>query len=102
MCNGGFDPASENSYKLSIGTSFNGPNSDIHERITNLETCLNIKSEDQSIDIYEKLKSIEDRVLKLENMLLNKNENYSLSNYQETELINCNNLNTNHTSIQVN
>ncbi|XP_028044419.1 uncharacterized protein LOC113556178 isoform X2 [Rhopalosiphum maidis] len=79
--NGGLDPASLNSYNLSNNTSSVGLKPDLHERISNIETVLNIKSDNKSnIDIYEKLKSIEDHVLKLENILLNINENYSLSN----------------------
>jgi len=79
--NGGLDPASLNSYNLSNNTSSVGLKPDLHERISNIETVLNIKSDSKSnIDIYEKLKSIEDHVLKLENILLNINENYSISN----------------------
>lgn len=83
LCNGGFDPASLNSYNLSASMNYVGSNSDVHERISNLETCLNIKSNGHTI--YDKLKSIEDHVLKLENILLNINENYSLSNTFSTD-----------------
>lgn len=79
--NGGLDPASTNSYKLSNNTNTIEPYQDVHERISNLEKCLNIpKNSYDKTDIYNKLKSIEDHVLRLENMLLNINENYSLSN----------------------
>jgi len=79
--NGGLDPASLNSYNLSNNTNSFGLKPDVHERISNIETVLNIKSDGRSsIDIYDKLKSLEDHVLKLENILLNINENYSLSN----------------------
>lgn len=77
----------------------------MQERISNLETCLNIKSNgDNNFDIYEKLKSIEDHVLKLENQLLNNGKYHSLanglSNDQYTE-ITIHNLKTNDSS-QVN
>ncbi|XP_060856152.1 MAP3K12-binding inhibitory protein 1-like isoform X1 [Metopolophium dirhodum] len=79
--NGGLDPASLNSYNLSSNSNSIGLNPDVQERISNIETVLNIKSDGRSnIDIYDKLKSLEDHVLKLENILLNINENYSLSN----------------------
>jgi len=79
--NGGLDPASLNSYNLSNNINSVGLKPDVHERISNIETVLNIKSDGRSnIDIYDKLKSLEDHVLKLENILLNINENYSLSN----------------------
>jgi len=76
------DLASLNSYNLSNNRSSIGLKPDVHERISNLEKVLNIKSDDNksNIDIYNKLKSIEDHVLKLESILLNINENYSLSN----------------------
>ncbi|VVC42698.1 Hypothetical protein CINCED_3A020614 [Cinara cedri] len=82
LCNG-IDPASENSYSLSNHTSFTGPRTDLCERISNLESCLNIKSENSNnykttADIYAKLKSIEDKVLTLQNMLLEKNANEAL------------------------
>jgi len=105
--NGGFDPASINSYNLS-NNNINpvGLKPDMHERISNIETVLNIKSDGRSnIDIYEKLKSLEDHVLKLENILLNINENYSLSNTfsidQDTGIIK-HNLNPNDFITQVN
>ncbi|XP_025207442.1 MAP3K12-binding inhibitory protein 1-like isoform X2 [Melanaphis sacchari] len=79
--NGGLDLASLNSYNLSNNKSSVGLKPDVHERISNIETVLNIKSDCKStIDIYDRLKSLEDHVLKLENILLNINENYSLSN----------------------
>jgi len=79
--NGGLDPASFNSYNLSNNSYSVGLKPDVQERISNIETVLNIKSDGPSnIDIYDKLKSLEDHVLKLENILLNINENYSLSN----------------------
>lgn len=55
--NGGVDPASLNSYNLSSNQSSVGFKPDVHERISNIETCLNIKSDGRSnIDIYDKLK----------------------------------------------
>lgn len=79
--------------------------SDVCERISNLEKCLNIKSYKTNFDIYEKLKSIEDHVLQLENILSKNNKNSSLSsifqNTQEMEVKN-HNFNTNDISIQVN
>lgn len=105
--NGGLDPASINSYNLSNNNINSvGLKPDVHERISNIETVLNIKSDDRSnIDIYEKLKSLEDHVLKLENILLNINENYSLSNTfyidQDTGIIK-HNLNPNNFITQVN
>lgn len=77
----------------------------MQERISNLETCLNIKNNGHNnFDIYEKLKSIEDHVLKLENKLLNNGGYHSLanvfSNDQYTEITN-HNLKTNDSS-QVN
>ncbi|KAE9525051.1 hypothetical protein AGLY_014465 [Aphis glycines] len=80
--NGGLDLTSSNSYNLSNNRSSIGLKPDVQERISNLEKVLNIKSDDSksNIDIYNKLKSIEDHVLKLESILLNINENYSLSN----------------------
>jgi len=76
------DLASSNSNNLSNNRSSIGLKPDVHERISNLEKVLNIKSDGSksNIDIYHKLKSIEDHVLKLESILLNINENYSLSN----------------------
>lgn len=90
--NGGLDPASLNSYNFTNNLNSIGLKPDLHERISNIETVLNIKSDDLSnINIYDKLKSIEDHVLKLENILLNINKNYSLSNIfsidQGTEII---------------
>lgn len=79
LVNGGFDPSSENSYKLSSSLSELGANSDVHERISNLERCLNMKSENKDFDIYEKLKEIEDNVLKLQSQLLNIGQNCSAS-----------------------
>lgn len=78
----GLDLVSSNSNNLSNNRSSIGLKPDVHERISNLEKVLNIKSDDSksNIDIYNKLKSIEDHVLKLESILLNINENYSLSN----------------------
>lgn len=95
---------SDKRYKLSNNTSSVGIKPDIQERISNLETCLNIKNNDHNnYNIYEKLKSIEDHVLKLENKLLN-NGYYSLShafsNDGNAEIIN-HNLKTNYCS-QVN
>lgn len=76
------DLASLNSYSLSNNRSSIGLKPDVHERISNLEKVLNIKSDNSksNIDIYNKLKSIEDHVLKLESILLNINGNFSLSN----------------------
>ncbi|XP_050442361.1 MAP3K12-binding inhibitory protein 1-like [Adelges cooleyi] len=66
QCNGGFDPASKTSYEIS--KQFNmGLKSDIRERISNLESCMKIKPVE--MDIYKKLKILEDRVLELESML---------------------------------
>lgn len=81
LCNGGLDPASQSSYKLSSDAEYVGPKFGVYERVTNLEKCLNVKSDDtKNFNIYEKLKFIEDHVLKLENILLNSSGNYSLSN----------------------
>lgn len=81
--------------------------SDVLERISNLEKCLNIVNNNHDyVDIYKKLKSIEDHVLKLENMLLiDSNGKYSLSNIclnddQPTEIIKRNSL-TDNNSMQV-
>lgn len=53
----------------------------MHERISNLEQCLNISNNSHNkFDVYERLKSIENHVLKLENIVSNINENYSLAN----------------------
>lgn len=81
MCDG-LDPASKNSYNLSINTSsLDGLKPDVLERISNLESCLNLKTDDHNnIDIYKKLKSIEDHVLKLESIILNNGGKVSLSN----------------------
>lgn len=97
LCNGGFDPASENSYKLKISNNFYGDKSDIYERLSNVETCLNMEVDDHNINIYEKIKSIEDRLLQLENERSNDKKVLS-SNIQHTEMIN---YNDNH-CIQVN
>lgn len=71
-----------------------GQKSDIQERISNLEKCLNINSNKSNIEIYEKLKSIEDHVLQIESMLLKNSNNISLSNIfqniQQMEVINHN------------
>lgn len=87
--NGGLDLASKNSYK------FNGnPNeikSDLHERISNIETCLNMEVDDQNYNIYEKIKSIEDRLLQLENEMTSNNKKILFSNIQHTETTNYNN-----------
>lgn len=104
--NGGLDPASLNSYNLSNNTNSVGIKPDVYERISNIETVLNIKSDGGSnIDIYDKLKSLEDHVLKLENILLNINEDYSLSNTfsldKDTGIIR-HNLNTDDLIRQVN
>jgi predicted acetyltransferase len=93
QCNGGLDPASQNSYKLSSNENSIGQKPDVYERISNLEKCLNFKN-DNDIDIYKKLKSIEDHVLKLENMLLNTGK-FSLSSIcsndnQPMEIVNHN------------
>lgn len=59
----------------------------MHERISNLEQCLNIPNNNHNkIDIYERLKSIENHVLKLESILSNFNEHYSLSNLFSNDL----------------
>lgn len=77
----GIDPASVNSYAISTGLDFTGPRSDIRERISNIERCINIKSEDDddscyktNADIYKKLKSIEDKIIEFQNMVLEKNK----------------------------
>lgn len=93
QCNGGIDAASEYSCNLSNNTTLFESKPDVHERISNLEQCLNISNNSHNkIDIYEKLKFIENHVLKLENMLSNINEHYSLSdllsNNLPTDLIN--------------
>lgn len=95
QCNGGLDPASEYSCNLSNNTTLFESKSDVRERISNLEQCLNISNNSHNkIDVYERLKSIENHVLKLENMLSNINEHYSLSNLFSnnlpTDLINYN------------
>lgn len=61
------DPASQNSYKLSNERNSSGLKSDVRERISNLEKCLNIESDDEdNFDVYVKLKMLEDRLLKVE------------------------------------
>lgn len=100
QCNGDFNLPSEKIYTPN-NTSSVGIKPDVQERISNLETCLNIKSNgDNNFDVYEKLKSIEDHVLKLENQLLNNDKYHSLANDQYTEITN-HNLKTNNSS-QVN
>jgi len=87
LCNGGYDPASKNSYKLSINSKYDGPRPDVLERISNLEQCLNLPNDDHNqMNVYEKLKSIEDHVLKLESMLLKSNRNLSLSDLSSSDL----------------
>jgi len=95
-----------NCSNLSNTINYVGLKPDVHERISNIEAVLNIKSDGQSnIDIYDKLKSLEDHVLKLENILLSINENYSLSNTfsidKDTGIIR-HNLKTNDLITQVN
>lgn len=87
LCNGGFDPASENSYKLSINSKYDGPRPDVLERISNLEQCLKLPNVDHNqMNVYEKLKFIEDHVLKLESILLKSNGNCSLSDLCSSDL----------------
>lgn len=79
LCNGGIDPARKINYNLVNKTNFNGPRSDICERISNIESSLNIKNENTdnyktNADIYKKLKLLEDRVITFQNMLLEKTE----------------------------
>ncbi|XP_050525515.1 uncharacterized protein LOC126896617 [Daktulosphaira vitifoliae] len=69
QCNGGLDPASNTGYEISKQLELNSK-SDIYERITNLESCMNIKPLDKNF--YERLKIIEERVLLLESILGNK------------------------------
>lgn len=106
--NGSLELASSNSYNLSNNRNSIRLKPDVHERISNLEKVLNIKSDDNksNIDIYNKLKSIEDHVLKLESILLNINENYSLSNIfsidQDIGIIKHNNIKPDDLMNQVN
>lgn len=97
------DSSIEKNFGLSSISCSVGEKSDVHERISNLEKCLNIKSNEPNIDIYEKLKSIEDHVLQLENILLKNSKNKSLSNiFHNIQEMEVNYFNTNDTNTQVN
>lgn len=99
------DSLIENNSESSSNSISVGQKSDVRERISNLEKCLNIKSNQNNIDIYAKLKSIEDCVLQLQNKLSNNIDNYSSSNnfpsIQQKQIV-IHNINTNDVSMQVN
>jgi len=74
---------------------------DVYERISNLETCLNIQNNNDDMTIYEKLKSIEDHVLQLQNMVINNGGNSSnIYSNDQHGIVNLN-LKSNDNSIQV-
>lgn len=89
-CNIEIDSASGNNCTLSSNT--NSVKQDVHERISNLEKCLNIKC-DNNMTIYKKLKSIENHVLDLQTKLFNNDANHLpniCTNDQYVEIINRN------------
>lgn len=102
-CNIQIDSGGKN--KCTLSNNINSVKPDLNERISNLEKCLNIKNDkSDNMNIYEKLKSIENRVLNLQMKLFNNEENHSLNIYtddQYMEVINQNLKLSNHTQVNL-